>query len=175
MPRLLLLVMSAVVVVHADVVAQARGIELQAGIGHVFNAAPSVPAVNPGLIAWLTPRWGIGARLTEGVARDDFDEPTGETLGVGGLRMWTLTSEWRWFGRGTEVNVGLGGGRHEYRYEVTETALPRSDRSGSGFLAMHLLVGRRLHGPLHVKGGFTYGLGWDLHPFQPVAVFAWKP
>jgi hypothetical protein len=165
MPKFSLLAISALMLLHpAAASAQARGIELHAGLGYVFDpgGGPSVPAVNPAVVAWLTPRWGIGARLTEGVGREDFEEPIGPTVGVGGLRMWTVTSQWRWFARGTEVHVGLGAGRHEYRHQ------------GHGFAAIDLLVGRHVRGPLHVKAGFTFGLGWNFHPAQPVVVLAWK-
>jgi hypothetical protein len=177
MSRLSRLVLPAVMVCHVDVFAQERGVEVHGGLGYVIDAGqgPSVPAVNAGAVVWMTPRWGAGVRLMEGIGNDDFDEPIGTTLGVGGLRMWTVTSQWRWFARGTEVNVALGGGSHAYRFHHAGTSQPTGDRSGSGFVAIDLLVGRRLHGSLHVKGGFTYGLGWDLHPFQPVLLFAWTP
>lgn len=48
-------------------------------------------------------------------------------------------------------------------------------RSGAGFTAIDLLAGRHLAGPFHVKGGFTWGLMDDSHPFQPVVLLAWKP
>ena len=176
MRKFRLLVMSALVLHPAAAFAQERGVELQAGIGYVFDpgGGPSVPAVNPAVVAWLTPRWGIGARLTEGLGHEDFDEPIGSTVGVGGLRIWTVTSHWRWFARGTEVHVGLGAGRHEYRHRRPGTAQPIGERSGHGFAAIDLLVGRHVRGPLHVKGGFTFGLGWDFHPIQPLVVLAWK-
>ena len=172
-----LLMMTALVLLQsATASAQERGIELQAGVGYVFDpgGGPSVPAVNPAVVAWLTPHWGVGARLTEGVGREDFDEPKGATVGVAGLRMWTVTSQWRWFARGTEVHVGLGAGRHEYRHLRPGTEQPTDDRSGHGFAAIDLLVGRQVRGRLHVKGGFTFGLGWDFHPIQPMVMLAWK-
>jgi hypothetical protein len=47
-------------------------------------------------------------------------------------------------------------------------------RSGAGFIALDLMTGRQLRGPLHLKGGFTYGVAGDLHPFQPLVMLAWK-
>jgi hypothetical protein len=173
----LVVITATVLLSPAAVFAQERGVEVHAGIGYVFDpgGGPSVPAVNPAVVAWLTPRWGIGARLTVGVADDYFYEPIDTILGVGDLRVWTVTSQWRWFARGTEVHVGLGAGRHEYRHARSDgTAQPIGNRSGHGFAAIDLLLGRHVRGPLHVKGGFTLGLGWNFHPVQPVVMLAWK-
>lgn len=158
MRRLCVCVVPAMLLFHTPAFAQERGIELQGGAGYVFDSGegPSVPAVNAAALAWLTRGWGMGVRLAEGLA-DPGDH----------LRIWALTSQWRWFGRGTEVNLGLGIGSSGWRYEHS--------RSGVGFLAIDLLVGHHLAGPFHVKGGFNWGLMDDSHPFQPVVLLAWKP
>ena len=72
MPRRWLLVLSAVMVFHTDVFTQERGIELQGGAGYVIDPGegPSVPAVNVGVVAWITRGWGIGVRLIEGVGNE---------------------------------------------------------------------------------------------------------
>jgi hypothetical protein len=56
MPRRWLLVLSAVMVFHTDVLTQERGIELQGGAGYVLDPGegPSVPAVIFGVVAWIT-------------------------------------------------------------------------------------------------------------------------
>jgi hypothetical protein len=180
MLRLCVIVMPALMFFDAAAFAQARGVELQGGAGYVRDSGegPSVPAVNAGVVAWITRGWGIGARLTEGLTDDHYDPPRdgGDRLfyGPGDLRMWTVTSQWRAIARGTEVNIGVGVGGHGYRYTEILTGIRRGDedeeridpippqlirmRSGSGFIAFDLLVGRRLAGPVHVKAGFTYGL-----------------
>jgi hypothetical protein len=156
--RLSLLVILLLIFSWTLAFAQQRGIELQAGGGYVFDSAegPSVPAVNAGAVGWLTPGWGIGVRLAEGITDSDDH-----------LRIWALTSQWRWFARGTEVNLGLGIGSSGWRVA--------GRRSGVGFLAIDLLAGRHLIGPFHVKGGFNWGVMDDSHPFQPVVLLAWKP
>jgi hypothetical protein len=153
-------VVSAMLLFHTPAVAQDRGIELQGGAGYVFDSAegPSVPALHAAAVAWLMRGWGLGARVAEGLTDD---------RGTGDLRIWALTSQWRGLARGTEVNFGLGVGSSGWRRMRL--------RSGVGFIAIDLLVGRHLAGPFHVKGGFTYGLTGDSHPFQPVVLIAWKP
>ena len=69
--------------------------------------------------------------------------------------------------------LGLGG--QGYRYHYMRAGQRVDSRSGSAIIPIDLLVGRHLTGRLHVKGGFTYGLAGDAHPFQPVVMFAWKP
>ena len=197
MPKLCVLVMPALMFFHTAAFAQDRGIELQGGSGYVLDSGegPSVPAVTAGVVAWITRGWGVGVRLTEGLTDDHYDPPqdAGDRLfyGAGDLRMWTITSQWRRIARGTEVNIGVGVGGHGYRYEEILTGIRRGGfdderidpippqlirmRSGSGFIAFDLLVGRRLAGPVHVKGGFTYGLAGDIHPFHPLLLVAWHP
>ena len=83
------------------------------------------------------------------------------------------------------IELQAGGG---YLYDWARSADDENDeridpiphqlirtRSGSGFIAIEFLAGRRLFGPLHMKGGFTYGLAGDLHPFQPLLVFSFTP
>ena len=160
--------------------AQERGIELQAGAGYVFDSGegPSVPAATVGAIGWITRGWGMGVRLSEGLRLDRYDHriesSLGADVGQGDLRMWSLISQWRWFAGATEVNAGVGAGGHGYRVLVNGERLVGS-RRGSGFVALELMAGRRLRGPWHVKGGFTYGLAGDLHPFQPVVMLAFAP
>ena len=177
MQRLRALVVPAMLLFNASAVAQERGIEVHGGAGYVFDAGegPSVPTISAGVVGWVTRGWGVGVRLIEGVANDYYDEPIGTTLGPGDLRMWTLTSQWRWFARATEVNLGLGAGGYGYRYHRIRDGRPIGDRSGSGFVAIDLLFGRRVTGPLHLKGGFTYALAGDAHGLQPVVLLAWKP
>ena len=177
MPGVFAFVLSAVMLFHTDVFAQARGVEVQGGAGYVLDAGegPSVPAVNVGVVTWITRGWGIGVRLTEGVGHEYRDAPDDGFLGLGDLRMWTLTSQWRWFGRGTEVNLAVGVGGQGYRYHYDRAGQLIRMRSGSAIIPIDLLIGRRLIGRLHVKGGFMYGLAGDTSPFQPVVVFAWKP
>ncbi len=200
MPRLAVLAMSVLTFFHADAFAQERGVELQGGVGYVHDSGegPSVPAVSTSVVGWITQGWGVGVRLTKGIRDDHFDPPidAGDRtfFGPGDLRMWAVTSQWRGVSRGTELNFGVGVGGHGYRYEQLITGIRRGGdeeghperidsitprlsrmRSGSGFIAFDLLVGRRVFGPVHVKGGFTYGLAGDLHPFQPVIVIAFKP
>ena len=197
MLRLSVLLLPSLMVFHTAAIAQERGIEFQGGAGYVHDSGegPSVPAVNAGVIAWITRGWGMGLRLTEGLRNDHYDPPHdgGDRLffGPGDLRMWSVTSQWRGTARGTEVNVGVGIGGHGYRYTEILTGIRRGPvdddridpippqlirtRSGSAFIAFDLLVGRRLFGTVHVKGGFTYALSGDLHPVQPLLVFAWKP
>jgi hypothetical protein len=177
MPRRWLLVLSAVMVFHTDVLTQERGIELQGGAGYVLDPGegPSVPAVIFGVVAWITRGWGMGVRLVEGMGNDYRDAPRDTFLGLGDLRIFTLTSQWRWFARGTEVNFGFGLGGQGYRYHYMQAGERIDMRSGSAIIPIDLLVRRHLTGRLHVKGGFTYGLAGDSHPFQPVVVFAWKP
>jgi len=199
MPGPAVLVLFAVLFLSSNAAAQERGIELQGGLGYVYDSGegPSVPAVNLGVVGWITPGWGVGVRLTEGTVDDHYDPPhdAGDRifLGPGDLRIWAVTSQWRGIARGTEVNIGVGVGGHGYRYKEILTGIRRgsaegederidpvrpqllTSRSGSGFIALDLLIGRRLFGPLHVKGGFTYGLSGDLHPFQPVVIFAFAP
>ena len=160
MSRPCVFVLPVMMLFHSPALAQGRGIELQGGAGYVFDSAegPSVPAVNAGAAVWLARRWGLGARLTEGLTHDRDARD---------LRIWALTSQWRWFGRGTEVNLGLGIGSSGWRNAY--------GRSGVGFLAIDLLVGRHLAGPFHVKAGFTSGLMDDSHPFQPLVLLAWRP
>ena len=173
--------MSACLLFDAHALAQERGIELQGGAGYVFDPGegPSVPSVNAGVIGWLTPGWGFGVRLAEGLTderRDSVpDENGNKFLGPGDLRMWAITSQWRWFAQAFEVNVGVGAGGHGFRFKQIRMGKVVGSRSGSAFIAFDMLVGRRVAGPLHVKGGFTYGLAGDLHPFHPVVMFAWKP
>ena len=174
--------MSGLMLVSADAFAQERGIEMQAGAGYVFDPGqgPSVPTATVGAIGWITRGWGVGVRLSKGLRDDPYDPPIeirdGFTIGPGDLRMWSLTSQWRWFARGTEVNFGFGAGGHGYRYKRIQQGIERyGSRSGSGFVAFELLAGRRLRGPLHLKGGFTHGLAGDLHPFQPVVMLVLKP
>ena len=82
---------------------------------------------------------------------------------------------------------GRGLGRHTYEYQQILTGIRRNDDRidpippmlrrddyGIEFIATEVLVGRRLFGPLHVKGGFTWGLTGDVHPFQPLILLAWK-
>ena len=156
----------------------------------VRRCRPSTPASSDG-----SRGAGVSAyRLTKGIGDDHFDPPidAGDRtfFGPGDLRMWAVTSQWRGVERGIEVNFGVGVGGHGSRDEQLITGIRRGgvgdedevidpiaplyirQRTGSGFIALDLLVGRRLFGPLHVKGGFTYGLAGDLHPFQPVLVFA---
>lgn len=197
MRQLSLAVAAAMLLFPTNASAQERGIELQGGAGYVRDSGegPSVRAVSAGVVAWLTSGWGIGARLTKGLGHDHFD-PVADRgdrvfLGPADLRAWAVTSQWRAFTGRTEVNVGLGFGGHGYRYEEILTGIRRGDaedgridpipprlvrrRSGSGFLALDFLLGRHLHGPLHVKGGFTYGIAGDVHPFQPMVMLVWKP
>ena len=185
--------LSAVMGLRTAAFAQERGVEVQAGAGYVLDTGegPSVPAVNAGVVAWFAREWGIGLRLTEGLTDDHYAPPiqseTSTFLGPGDLRMWAITYQRRGFGRGIEVNLGVGVGGHGFRFQYIRTGARRSDgrvdpippefnnrRSGSGFMAIDLLVGRRLIGPLHVKGGFISGLAGDLLPFQPAVVFAFK-
>lgn len=198
MPRSSVLTLSAVMLFAVNTLAQERGIELQGGAGYVYDSGegPSVPAASTGVVGWITPGWGLGVRLTHGLTDDHFDPPVegGDRtfFGPGDLRMWSVTSQWRGVARGTEVNLGLGVGGHGYRYEEILTGIRRATdddedhidpiiprlirmRSSSGFIAFELFVGRHLFGPLHLKGGFTYGLAGDLHPFQQVVIFAFKP
>ena len=151
--------------------------ELQGGAGYVIDPGegPSVPAVNVGVVAWITRGWGMGVRLTEGVGNEHVDAPRDGFLGLGDLRMVTLTSQWRWFARGTEVNLALGLGGQGYRYHYMRAGQRVDSRSGSAIIPIDLLIGRHLTGRLHVKGGFMYGLAGDAHPFQPVVIFAWTP
>ena len=114
-----------------------------------------MPAVNVGVVAWITRGWGMGVRLIEGVGNEHFDAPRDGFLGLGDLRMVTLTSQWRWFARGTEVNVALGLGGQGYRYHYMRAGQRVDSRSGSAIIPIDLLVGRQLTGRLHVKGGFT--------------------
>ena len=160
MGRLCVAVLPALLLINASAFAQGRAIEVQGGAGYVLDAAegPSVPAVNAAAVAWLTRGWGLGVRLSEGLTDD---------RGSRDLRIWALTSQWRWPGRGAEVNLGLGVGGSGWR--------DARGRSGVGFAAIDLLVGRHLTGPWHVKAGFTSGLMDDSHPFQPVVLLAWKP
>ena len=160
MRKLCVFVVPAMLLFHTSAFAQERGIEFQGGAGYVVDSGegPSVPAVNAAAVAWLTRGWGLGARLAEGLTDDRRTRD---------LRIWALTSQWRWFGQGTEVNLGLGIGSSGWRYV--------GGRSGVGFLAIDLLVGRHLAGDFHVKGGFNWGLMDDSHPFQPVVLLAWKP
>ena len=177
MPRRWLLVISAVMLFSTDVFTQERGIELQAGAGYVLDPGegPSVPTVNVGVVAWITRGWGMGVRLTEGVGNEHVDAPRDGFLGQGDLRIVTLTSQWRWFARGTEVNVALGLGGQGYRYHYDRAGQLIRRRSGSAIIPIDLLIGRHLTGRLHVKGGFMYGLAGDAHPFQPVVILAWTP
>ena len=162
----------------ATAFAQERGIELQTGAGYVFDSAegPSVPAANAAVAVWLTRRWGIGARLAEGLTDERLDLPPDEfgnvLRAVGDLRVWALTSQWRWFARGVEVNAGVGVGSSGFRFKSDRAGQRTTRRSGVGFLALDLLVGRRIAGPIHLKGGFKYGLMDDSHPFQPVVMIA---
>jgi hypothetical protein len=184
--------LSAVTGFHTAAFAQ-RGVEVQAGAGYVLDTGeePSVPAVNAGVVAWFAREWGIGVRLTEGVADDHYDPPrqglSSTFLGPGDLRMWAITYQRRGFVRGLEVNLGVGVGGHGFRFQYIRTGVMRADgridpirpefhnrRSGSGFMAIDLLVGRHLIGPLHVKGGFTSGLSVDLFPFQPMVIVAFR-
>ena len=163
---------------HANARAQERGIEVQGGAGYVFDSAegPSVPAVNAGVVAWLTRGWGIGARLAEGLTDERFDRSPREfedaSRAIGDLRVWALTSQWRWFARAVEINAGVGVGSSGWRSKYVRAGERMTSRSGVGFLAFDLLVGRRIAGPVHLKGGFNYGLMDDSHPFQPVVMFA---
>ena len=165
---------------RSDAFAQERGIELQAVAGYVFDSGegPSVPAATFGAIGWITRGWGMGVRLSEGLRVDRYDRSIesalGAVVGDGDLRMWSLISQWRWFAGATELNAAVGAGGHGYRVLVNGERLVGS-RRGSGFIALELMAGRRLRGPLHVKGGFTYGLAGDLHPFQPVVLLAFVP
>lgn len=193
MSRLCVFVLSAMMILSTDVFAQERGIELQAGGGYAYDSgeAPSVPAVNVGVVAWLTPTWGIGARITEGIGSDYYDAPHVDDfntfLGKADLHIWTLTSQWRQRVGTFELNFGAGVGGLGFRNHWTVTGIPRgggrieptppqlvTDRSGVGFIALDLLVGRRLAGSIHLKGGFTYSLSDDARPFQPLLVFAWN-
>ena len=178
MTRAAVLVAGCVVCLSAEAFAQQRGIELQGGAGYVFDSAegPSVPAVNAGLVVWLTRGWGLGARLAEGLADERFDLAADESGDVsrslGDLRVWALTSQWRWFARAIEVNAGVGVGSSGWRSKSVRTGERTTSRSGVGFLALDVMVGRRIAGPVHLKGGFTYGLMDDSHPFQPVVMVA---
>jgi hypothetical protein len=175
--------MPVVMLFHTAAFAQEARIELQGGAAYVLDSGegPSVPAVTAGVVAWLTRGWGVGVRLTEGLTDDHHyysPHDGGDRLvyALGDLRVWTITSQWRRIARGTEVNIGVGVGGHGYRDKGIFTGVRRGgSRSGSGFIAFDLLVGRRLVGPVHVKGGFTYGLAGDLHPFHPLLVVAWQP
>ena len=176
------LAMSGLMLASAETRAQERGIEVQAGAGYVFDTGegPSVPTATVGAIGWITRGWGFGARLSKGLRDDPYDPPIeigdGFALGPGDLRIWSLTSQWRWFAGGTEVNFGFGAGGHGYRYKRIQQGIERAgSRSGSGFVAFELFAGRHLRGPLYVKGGFTYGLAGDLHPFQPIVMLVFKP
>src|SRR5687767_12624169 len=106
MAKAAVVIMSACLLFHTHALAQERGIELQGGVGYVFESGegPSVPAVNAGVVGWLTRRWGVGARLTEGLTVDRPDSIADDhgniLLGKGDLRMWAITSQWRWFARG---------------------------------------------------------------------------
>jgi hypothetical protein len=173
MPKLSVFMMPALMFIHTAAFAQDRGIELQGGVGYVLDSGegPSVPAVNAAAVAWLTRGWGVGARLTEGLTDDDI----GQSFAPGDLRIWAITSQWRWTPRAFEVNAGIGAGGHGYRFKSIQTGERTRSRNGSGFVALDLLVGHHLAGPVHIKGGFTFGLSGDLFPFQPVVLFAFKP
>jgi hypothetical protein len=174
-------VISLLTLFGAGLSAQERGIELQGGIGYLRDSGegPSLPAVSAGVVGWIARSWGFGVRLSKGLGVDRLEPPidAGDRTapGRGDLRMWAVTSQWRGFARGTEVNVGVGAGAHGYQQEDIITGATRGSRSGSGLIALDLLVGRRVAGPLHVKGGFTYGWAGDQHPFQPVLIFAFAP
>lgn len=72
------------------------------------------------------------------------------------------------------MNVGLGAGGYGYRFKQLRTGQAVGSRPGSGFAAIDVLVGRRLTGPVHVKGGFTFGFARGLHAFQPLLLIALK-
>ena len=181
MPRIAVFLIATVLFFHTRAFAQERGIEVQAGGGYVFDSAegPSVPAANAGIVAWLTHGWGIGVRLAEGLtdgrAYRAADEDEDVVRRVGDLRIWALTSQWRWFAGATEVNAGVGVGSSGWRAKYTRAGVRTTNRSGVGFLALDLLVGRRIAGPVHLKGGFNWGLMDDSHPFQPVVMVAFTP
>ena len=101
--------------------------------------------------------------------------------------MWTATVQGRWLANGIELNVGIGWGGHSYEYQELLTGIRRGDgridpitpvpipqRYGIGLIASEVLIGRRLVGPFHVKGGFTYGLAGDVQPFQPLVLVSVK-
>ena len=173
--------------------AQSPGVELQGGAGYVRDSGegPSVRTASAGAVLWLTQNVGIGGRFIQGIGNDHFDPAiqAGDRIffGPGGLRMWTATAQGRWLVHGLEWNLGVGWGGHSYEYQETLTGIRRGDgtidpitptpipqRYGTGFIASEVLVGRRLVGRLHVKGGFTYGLAGDVHPFQPLVVLTVK-
>ena len=126
----------------AIAVAQDRGVELHAGAGYVFDSGegPSVPAATVGATGWITRRWGIGVRLSEGV-RDEVDAG----VALGDLRVWALTSQWRWFPGGTEINAGVGAGSSGFRYKHIQTETDLTFISGVGTNILLRFSSIRLH------------------------------
>ncbi len=97
--------------------------------------------------------------------------------------MWSLRGQ----NRRVEFNVGIGLGGHLSDDKDVLTGIRRADgtidpitpevhrlRYSTGGIASELLIGVRLRGPFHLKGGFTHLLSGDVHPFQPVVVLAIK-
>lgn len=193
MPRIAFVLVLLLVAVISTVTAQTPEVELQVGGGYVRDSGegPSVPSATAGAVLWLAQHVGIGGRFVQGIGNDHFDPPVqgGDRifLGPGGLRLWTATVQGRWFTHGIELNLGIGWGGHSYEHQEILTGIRRADgridpitpmllsqRYGVGFIASEVLIGRRLVGPFHVKGGFTYGLAGDVHPFQPLVLFSVK-
>ena len=176
-----------------DASAQERGFEVLAGAGYVLDTGegPSVPTLNGGVTLWLTSNMGIGLQLMAGIGNDHFSQPVeGDPyfLGTGGMRMWAATAEWRGFKRGVEFDFGVGLGRHSFEDHYDDTGIrhaadsinptirhTRRYRYETEVIASKFLIGRRLVGPFHLKGGFMLGYADDIQPFQPLVVLSVRP
>lgn len=193
MPRLAFVLVLVLIPGISPATAQTPELELQGGAGYVWDSGegPSVPSVTTGVVVWLTSHVGIAGRLVWGIGNDHYDPPIESEarifFGPGSPRMWTATVQRRWFTHGTELSVGVGWFGHSYEYQEIVTGILRADwsvepltpmlikeRSPTGSIASEFLIGRRLAGSVHIKGGFTYGLADDIHPFQPLVLFIVK-
>ena len=193
MARLVFLLISSLLLYGSHASAQGLQVEAQGSVGYVRDSGegPSVPALNVAAIVWLTSRVGIGGHVVRGIGNDHFDPPIVNDdrtfLGPGGLRMWAAMFHLRGEQRRVEFNLGVGLGGHSYEDHDVLTGIRRADetidpitpelhrlRYATGFIASEMLIGIRLVGPVHLKGGFTYGLADDVHPFQPMMLLSIK-
>jgi hypothetical protein len=188
-------VISLVIIANAQpLFAQHVGLELQLGPGYIYDSGegPSTPTMNVGAIFWFANHIGLGGRFTLGMRDDHFQPPQQADdrtfLGPGSARQAAFTFQFRSFqGHAAELNLGLGFSQVAYQDETILIGIRRStgeieaispqtvrEQISTEAIRTEVFIGRNFTEHINLKGGFTFDLTGDVHPFQPMVLLGFR-